>query len=78
MPLLGAEPAATMCLSYATKTISFPCLSSQIYSGGSVGGAALMNSGEADICLNWAGKILTLRCTARGDVITLQFPPDHP
>ena len=34
------------------------CPCPQIYSGGSVGGAALMNSGEADICLNWAGAAL--------------------
>ena len=27
----------------------------QVYSGGSVGGAALMNQGKVDICLNWAG-----------------------
>lgn len=27
----------------------------QVYSGGSVGGAQLMNDGKADICLNWAG-----------------------
>jgi len=28
---------------------------SQIYSGASVGGADLMNKGEADVCVNWAG-----------------------
>lgn len=27
----------------------------QVYSGGSVGGAALLNEGKADICVNWAG-----------------------
>ena len=27
----------------------------QIYSGGSVGGAALINSGEADVVMNWSG-----------------------
>ncbi len=27
----------------------------QVYSGGSVGGAMLMNEQKADICLNWAG-----------------------
>lgn len=27
----------------------------QIYSGASVGGADLMNKGEADVCVNWAG-----------------------
>ena len=27
----------------------------QIYSGGSVGGAALINEGEADIVMNWSG-----------------------
>ena len=27
----------------------------QIYSGGSVGGAAMMNDEKTDICLNWAG-----------------------
>ena len=27
----------------------------QIYSGGSVGGAAMMNEEKTDICLNWAG-----------------------
>ena len=36
-----------------------PCLSAalrlQIYSGGSVGGAALINDGEADIVMNWSG-----------------------
>ena len=26
-----------------------------LYSGGSVGGAALLNKGGADVCLNWAG-----------------------
>ncbi|KAK9836982.1 hypothetical protein WJX81_004308 [Elliptochloris bilobata] len=26
-----------------------------VYSGGSVGGAALLNEGKADICVNWAG-----------------------
>ena len=30
----------------------------QIYSGGSVGGAALMNEEKTDICLNWAGNLL--------------------
>ncbi len=29
----------------------------QIYSGGSVGGAALMNEEKTDICLNWAGDL---------------------
>lgn len=28
----------------------------QVYSGGSVGGAALLNEGKADVCVNWAGK----------------------
>ena len=28
----------------------------QVYSGGSVGGAALLNEGKADICVNWAGE----------------------
>ena len=27
----------------------------QMYSGASVGGAALLNDGKADVCLNWAG-----------------------
>eukprot|EP00891_Asterochloris_glomerata_P006381 jgi/Astpho2/6381/e_gw1.00091.20.1_t len=27
----------------------------RVYSGGSVNGAALMNAGKADICLNWSG-----------------------
>ena len=27
----------------------------QIYSGGSVGGAALINEGEADVVMNWSG-----------------------
>ena len=27
----------------------------QIYTGGSVGGAAMLNDGTADICVNWAG-----------------------
>lgn len=27
----------------------------QLYSGGSVGGAALLNQKGADICLNWSG-----------------------
>ena len=27
-----------------------------MYSGGSVGGAALLNEGKADICVNWAGE----------------------
>ncbi|KAK9823172.1 hypothetical protein WJX72_000831 [[Myrmecia] bisecta] len=27
----------------------------RVYTGGSVNGAALMNAGEAEICLNWAG-----------------------
>ena len=30
-------------------------MSVQIYSGGSVGGAAMMNEEKTDICLNWAG-----------------------
>lgn len=30
-----------------------PCL--QIYTGGSVGGAALLNEGKSDIAVNWAG-----------------------
>ena len=30
----------------------------QVYSGGSVGGAMLMNEHKADICLNWAGELL--------------------
>ena len=28
----------------------------QIYSGGSVSGAALMNEEKTDICINWAGQ----------------------
>ena len=32
-----------------------PIPSPQLYSGGSVNGASLLNSGAADIVLNWAG-----------------------
>ena len=34
----------------------------QIYSGGSVGGAAMMNEEKTDICLNWAGAYPAYCC----------------
>ena len=34
----------------------------QIYSGGSVGGAAMMNEEKTDICLNWAGAYSACCC----------------
>ena len=34
----------------------------QIYSGGSVGGAAMMNEEKTDICLNWAGTYSAFCC----------------
>ncbi len=37
--------------------LSAPCVL-QIYSGGSVSGAALMNEEKTDICINWAGEHL--------------------
>ena len=36
------------------EIIVYACV--QVYSGGSVGGAALLNEGKADICVNWAGE----------------------
>jgi histone deacetylase 1/2 len=49
----------------------------QLYTGGSVSGAAFMNESTADICLNWAGTqrcIITRHgCSVHGRHVHLQF-----
>ena len=47
----------------------------QVYSGGSVGGAALLNEGKADICVNWAGE--RPRSYLRGLGMLIGHPKGH-
>ena len=51
LPLMLGAGGARRC--HDTPIPSLPPF--QIYSGGSVGGAALINSGEADVVMNWSG-----------------------
>jgi hypothetical protein len=66
MPCKQSEPAQTCppgniallpsCLDQCAHALDDICLP-QVYSGGSVGGAALLNEGRADVCVNWAGAL---------------------
>ena len=54
--LLPAGPPALFVILWVINQFA---AAAQVYSGGSVGGAALMNDAKVDVCLNWAGAALS-------------------